>query len=183
MTYLEELFEKADRLCQDVRIIDGLIYLGPKLYDTFTTDAIKPLLNTLTNCPNGRYKDYCFTAIQKDNALYLTHIADCHDGIVAMQIAKLTAEIEGGNKLIVLPPTTAKEILTQFYKDKTVTVDPNDNRVVIEADASTESEVIVVFPHYAVTDEAIVLDVIRDGNIALIVSDNVKLPYHNVVFL
>ena len=61
MTYLEELFEKADRLHQDIRIISGNIYLGAKLYDTFTLSTIRPLLDIINSCPNGRYKDYCFT--------------------------------------------------------------------------------------------------------------------------
>ena len=80
MTYLEELFEKADRLHQDIRIVSGNIYLGAKLYDTFTLSTIRPLLDIINSCPNGRYKDYCFTKTDKNEDIYLTQIANCHDG-------------------------------------------------------------------------------------------------------
>lgn len=197
MTYLEELFEKADRLHQDIRIVDGNIYLGAKLYDTFTLSTIRPLIDIINACPNGRYKDYCFTKTDKDNGLYLTHIANCHDGIVAMQVAKLTAEIEGGHKCIVLPTATATDVLTQFceHRSRALAIStkpiPDYGKHVATFKCHSANDFItisnnyktLIFPHYKVAFEQLVLDGLRNNQTIIIVSDNVKLPYHDIVFL
>lgn len=197
MTYLEELFEKADRLHQDIRIVSGNIYLGAKLYDTFTLSTIRPLLDIINNCPNGRYKDYCFTKTDKDNGLYLTQIANCHDGIVTMQVAKLTAEIEGGHKCIVLPTATATDVLTHFceHRSRTIAIStepmPDYGKHIATLKRHHADEFIcvsnncktLIFPHYKATFEQLVLDGLRNNQTIIIVSDNVKLPYHDVVFL
>lgn len=197
MTYLEELFEKADRLHQDIRIASGNIYLGVKLYDTFTLSTIRPLLDIINACPNGRYKDYCFTKTDKDNGLYLTHIANCHDGIVAMQVAKLTAEIEGGHRCIVLPTATATDVLTQFceHRSRTIAIStdpmPDYGERVATLKCRSANDVItinsnyktLIFPQYKVAFEQLVLDGLRNNQTIIIVSDNVKLPYHDIVFL
>lgn len=197
MTYLEELFEKADRLHQDIRIASGNIYLGAKLYDTFTLTTIRPLLDIINACPNGRYKDYCFTKTDKDNGLYLTHIANCHDGIVAMQVAKLTAEIEGGHHCIVLPTATATDVLTQFceHRSRTLAIStdpiPDYGKAVATIKCHSANDFItissnyktLIFPHYKALFEQLVLDGLRNNQTIIIVSDNVKLPYHDIVFL
>lgn len=197
MTYLEELFEKADRLHQDIRIVDGNIYLEAKLYDTFTLSTIRPLLDIIKACPNGRYKDYCFTKTDKDNGLYLTHIANCHDGIVAMQVAKLTAEIESGHKCIVLPTATATDVLTQFceHRSRTIAIStdpmPDYGERVATLKCRSANDVItissnyktLIFPQYKALFEQLVLDGLRNNQTIIIVSDNVKLPYHDIVFL
>lgn len=197
MTYLEELFEKADRLHQDIRIVDGNIYLGVKLYDTFTLSTIRPLLDIINNCSNGRYKDYCFTKTNKDNGLYLTQIANCHDGIVAMQAAKLTAEIEGGHRCIVLPTATATDILTQFCENHGHAIAistnpmPDYGKHVATLKCHKADEFItisnnyktLIFPHYKAAFEQLALDGLRHNKTIIIVSDNVKLPYHDIVFL
>ena len=197
MTYLEELFEKADRLHQDIRIASGNIYLGAKLYDTFTLTTIRPLLDIIKACPNGRYKDYCFTKTDKDNGLYLTQIANCHDGIVAIQVAKLTAEIEGGHKCIVLPTATATDVLTHFckHRSRTIAISPEpmpdygkhvttlkchnvDKFICISNNYKT-----LIFPHYKAAFEQLALDGLHNQQTIIIVSDNVKFPYHDIVFL
>lgn len=197
MTYLEELFEKADRLHQDIRIVSGNIYLGAKLYDTFTLSTIRPLLDIINSCFNGRYKDYCFTKTDKNEDIYLTQIANCHDGIVAMQVAKLTAEIEGGHKCIVLPTTTATDILTPFceHRDHILAIStepiPNYGELVATLKCHNASDFItissnyktLIFPHYKVAFEQLALDGLRNNQTILIVSDNVKFPYHDIVFL
>lgn len=197
MTYLEELFEKADRLHQDIRIVDGTIYLGAKLYDTFTLSTIRPLLDIINACPNGRYKDYCFTKTDKNEDIYLTHIANCHDGIVAMQVAKLTAEIEGGHKCIVLPTATATDVLTQFceHRSRALAIStkpmPDYGKGVATLKCHSANDFItisnnyktLIFPHYKVAFEQLVLDGLRNNQTIIIVSDNVKLPYHDIVFL
>ena len=197
MTYLEELFEKADRLHQDIRIVSGNIYLGAKLYDTFTLSTIRPLLDIINNCPNGRYKDYCFTKTDKNKDIYLTHIANCHDGIVAMQVAKLTAEIEGRHKCIVLPTATATDVLTHFCKHRSRTIAistepmPDYGKHIATLKCHHADEFIcvsnncktLIFPHYKAAFEQLALDHLRHKGIVIIVSDNVKLPYHDIVFL
>lgn len=197
MTYLEELFEKADRLHQDIRIVSGNIYLGAKLYDTFTLSTIRPLLDIINSCPNGRYKDYCFTKTDKNEDIYLTHIANCHDGIVAMQVAKLTAEIKGGHRCIVLPTATATDILTQFCEHRSSTIaistepmpDYGKHVATLQCSHANEFNFIsnncktLIFPHYKTAFEPLALDHLRHKGIVIIVSDNVKLPYHNIVFL
>lgn len=197
MTYLEELFEKADRLHQDIRIASGNIYLGAKLYDTFTLSTIRPLLDIINSCPNGRYKDYCFTKTDKDNGLYLTQIANCHDGIVAMQVAKLTAEIEGGHRCIVLPTATATDVLTHFceHRSRTIAIStepmPDYGKHIATLKCHHADEFIcvsnncktLIFPHYKAAFEQLALDHLRHKGIVIIVSDNVKLPYHDIVFL
>lgn len=197
MTYLEELFEKADRLHQDIRIVSGNIYLGAKLYDTFTLSTIRPLLDIINSCPNGRYKDYCFTKTDKDNGLYLTHIANCHDGIVAMQVAKLTAEIEGGHRCIVLPTATATDVLTSFYEHRSHTLAistdpmPDYDKEVATLKCHSANDFItissnyktLIFPQYKALFEQLALDHLRHKGIIIIVSDNVKFPYHDIVFL
>lgn len=197
MTYLEELFEKADRLHQDIRIVSGNIYLGAKLYDTFTLSTIRPLLDIINGCPNGRYKDYCFTKTDKDNGLYLTQIANCHDGIVAMQVAKLTAEIEGGHKCIVLPTATATDVLTHFceHRSRTIVIStepmPDYGKHIATLKCHHADEFIcvsnncktLIFPHYKAAFEQLALDGLRNNQTVIIVSDNVKFPYHDVVFL
>ena len=197
MTYLEELFEKADRLHQDIRIVSGNIYLGAKLYDTFTLSTIRPLLDIINSCPNGRYKDYCFTKTDKNEDIYLTHIANCHDGIVAMQVAKLTAEIEGGHRCIVLPTTTATDVLTQFCEHRSSTLaistesmpDYGKHVATLQCSHANEFNFIsnncktLIFPQYKALFEQLVLDGLRNNQTIIIVSDNVKLPYHDIVFL
>lgn len=197
MTYLEELFEKADRLHQDIRIVSGNIYLGAKLYDTFTLSTIRPLLDIINSCPNGRYKDYCFTKTDKDNGLYLTHIANCHDGIVAMQVAKLTAEIEGGHRCIVLPTATATDVLTSFCEHRghilAISTEPMPNygelATTLKCHSANDFITIsgnyktLIFPHYKAAFEQLALDGLRNKQTIIIVSDNVKLPYHDIVFL
>ena len=197
MTYLEELFEKADRLHQDIRIVSGNIYLGVKLYDTFTLSTIRPLLDIINVCPNGRYKDYCFTKTDKDNGLYLTHIANCHDGIVVMQVAKLTAEIEGGHHCIVLPTATATDVLTQFCQNRSQTIaistepmpDYGKHVGTLQSHHADKFTFIsnncktLIFPHYKAAFEQLALDHLRHKGIVIIVSDNIKLPYHDIVFL
>lgn len=197
MTYLEELFEKADRLHQDIRIVSGNIYLGAKLYDTFTLSTIRPLLDIINSCPNGRYKDYCFTKTDKNEDIYLTHIANCHDGIVAMQVAKLTAEIKGGHHCIVLPTATATDVLTHFceHHSRTIAIStepmPDYGKHIATLKCHHADEFIcvsnncktLIFPHYKAAFEQLALDHLRHKGIVIIVSDNVKLPYHDIVFL
>ena len=197
MTYLEELFEKADRLHQDIRIVSGNIYLGAKLYDTFTLSTIRPLLDIINSCPNGRYKDYCFTKTDKNKDIYLTQIANCHDGIVAMQVAKLTAEIEGGHKCIVLPTATATDILKQFCQHRSSIIAistesmPDYGETVATLKCHSANDFItisdnyktLIFPQYKALFEQLVLDGLRNNQTIIIVSDNVKLPYHDIVFL
>ena len=197
MTYLEELFEKADRLHQDIRIVSGNIYLGAKLYDTFTLSTIRPLLDIINSCPNGRYKDYCFTKTDKDNGLYLTQIANCHNGIVAMQVAKLTAEIKGGHRCIVLPTATATDVLTSFceHRSRTIAIStkpmPDYGKHIATLKCHHADEFItisnncktLIFPHYKAAFEQLALDHLRHKGIIIIVSDNVKFPYHDIVFL
>ena len=197
MTYLEELFEKADRLCQNVRIVDGLVYLGPKLYDTFTPTTIRPLLDLINNCPNGRYKDYCFTKTVKDKGLYLTQISNCHDGIIAMQVTKLVAEVEGGHRCIIVPTATATDVLTSFceHRGHTIAIStdtiPNYGETVATLKCHHADEFIsisnnyqtFIFPHYKTTFEQLALDGLRHNKTVILVSDDVKFPYHDVVFL
>lgn len=197
MTYLEELFEKADRLHQDIRIVSGNIYLGAKLYDTFTLSTIRPLLDIINGCPNGRYKDYCFTKTDKNEDIYLTQIANCHDGIVAMQVAKLTAEIDSGHKCIVLPTATATDVLTRFceHRGHTLAIStkpmPDYGKGVTTLKCHNANDFIcinnnyktLIFPHYKAAFEQLALDGLRNNQTVIIVSDNVKFPYHDVVFL
>ena len=182
---------------QDIRIASGNIYLGAKLYDTFTLTTIRPLLDIINACPNGRYKDYCFTKTDKNEDIYLTQIANCHDGIVAMQVAKLTAEIEGGHRCTVLPTATATDVLKQFceHRSRTLAIStdpiPDYGQTIASLKCHSANDFItissnyktLIFPHYKALFEQLVLDGLRNNQTIIIVSDNVKLPYHDIVFL
>ena len=41
----------------------------------------------------------------------------------------------------------------------------------------------LIFPHYKAAFEPLALDGLRNNQTIIIVSDNVKLPYHDIVFL
>ena len=118
MTYLEELFEKWPFASRHPVSSAENIYLAAKLYDTFTLPTIRPLLDIISSCPTTVAIKTIVTKTDKNEDIYLTHIANCHDGIVAMQVAKLTAESEGGHKCIVLPTTTIQISSTPFCEHR-----------------------------------------------------------------